>query len=432
MKQKFVFSILFAVLTFNLGCASFSSNETPQDNELTYSTPQQNDPAKSSAPYVILVSIDGYRYDYNELHNAKNLSAIAASGVQAKSLKPVFPSKTFPNHFSIITGLYADKHGIVSNEFFDPARNETYALADRNAVGDGTWYLGEPIWNTIQKQGLMTASFFWVGSDAEIQGLHPNHYYLYDKSIPISKRVDKVIDWLNLPDDQRPHFITAYFSDVDTAGHEFGPKAPEVTAAVQAVDEQIGRLKAGIDAARAKGLAINLIIVSDHGMYDISPKKLIRIDDSLLSHFKVLGQGPEMLIYLNKGEDPKWIDRLYTNLEKMGRGKGHFRVHRRTSMKAYNYSLSPRAGDLVLEADLGWSMVTANTKKEMVGGNHGWDPREKVMHGIFFADGPAFKKNKKIETIENVNIYPTILKILGLQIPEGKDGKAERLKDALK
>lgn len=432
--MKIIFRLLLlASVASQIHCASNStSTDGGQDNELTYSVPQQNDPAKMSAPYVVMVSLDGYRHDYNELHNAKNLLAIAASGVAAKSLKPVYPSKTFPNHFSIATGMYAENHGIVSNEFYDPERKETYALSDRNAVSDGSWYLSEPIWNTIGKQGLLTASFFWVGSEAAIQGHYPNHYYIYDSATPNTKRVDKVLEWLSLPDDQRPHFITTYMSDVDNAGHNFGPKSPQVAEAVAAVDAQIGRLKQGIDALRAKGLAINLIVVSDHGMHDISPKKLIRIEEPLLTHFQVVGVGPQMLIYLNEGQNPKNIDKLYTSLEKMARKKGHFRVHRRQSMKSYRYAKNARAGDIVLEADLGWSLVLPKTTREMVGGNHGWDPNSQSMHGIFYAEGPGFKKSKKIPTLDIVDIYPAILKVLGLQIPEGKDGKLDKIKSALK
>lgn len=431
MKNMFRL-LLIASVSFQIQCASNSTGDSNQDNELTYSVPQQNDPAKMSAPYVVMVSIDGYRHDYTELHKAKNLAAIAASGVAAKSLKPVYPSKTFPNHVSIATGMYAENHGIVSNEFFDPERKEVYALSDRNAVSDGSWYLSEPIWNTIGKQGLMTASYFWVGSEAAIQGHYPNHYYLYDKAVPNEKRVDKVLEWLALPDDQRPHFITTYMSDVDSAGHDFGPKSSQVSEAVAAVDAQIGRLKQGIDILRAKGLAINLIIVSDHGMHDVSPKKLVRIEDPLLSSFQVVGVGPQMLIYLKEGQSPKNVDKLYTSLEKLSRKKGHFRVHRRSTMKSYHYAKSSRAGDIVLEADLGWSLVLPSTKKEMVGGNHGWHPDSQSMHGIFYAEGPGFKKSKKIPTLENVNIYPAILKVLGLEIPDGKDGKLDKIKAALK
>lgn len=424
----------FSLLLFlsQLQCATRLPSEKIVDRELTSAVPLQNDPKKLKAPYVVMLSIDGYRYDYTELHQAQNLSALAAAGVSAKSLKPIYPSRTFPNHYSIVTGMYADRHGIVSNNFYDPQRKTRFALSDRKAVTDGSWYLAEPLWVTAAKQGLRTASFFWVGSEGEIQGLRPNHYYLYDETVPNSNRVDKVLAWLSLPEEKRPHLLLLYMSDVDDAGHKYGPNSPEVKAAVQAVDAQVGRLYQGLIALRETGLEINLVIVSDHGMHEVRPERVIQIDEPLLTNFITVGNGPQILIYLKPNAERKLVDDLYTSLKKLAHSNGHFKVHRREDMSAHQYDSSARAGDIVLEAELGWSLFLEAPKTTVNGGNHGWHPSAQNMHGIFIAEGPGFKTKKKVGTFENVNVYPAILKALELEIPEGRDGKLRNVKNILR
>src|SRR5579872_781782 len=208
-------------------------------------------------PYVVLVSIDAFRYDYAERHRATNILSIAKSGAAAKALLPSFPSFTFPNHISIVTGLYPEHHGIVENSFYDPARKQFYEQGDMH---DGSWYRAKPIWVLAEEQKVKTACMFWPTSDAEILGVRPTYWKPYDMKFPNERRVAQVLDWLKLPADRRPHFIATYFSDVDSAGHKFGPDAPETAAAVQRVDKQIGDLWNGI---RGLNLPVNLILVSD-------------------------------------------------------------------------------------------------------------------------------------------------------------------------
>ncbi len=196
-----------------------------------------NSPAAMAKPYVILVSLDGFRYDYAKRYHAEHLLALGAEGASApEGMLPSYPSITFPNHYTIVTGLYPEHHGIVANNFYDPARKETYSYHDSKAVGDGTWYGGTPLWVLAEQAGMRSASFFWVGSEADIQGVRPSYYLKFDGSFPNPKRVEQVLAWLHLPAEQRPHMITLYFSDTDSAGHRFGPDSPQEADAVHELD----------------------------------------------------------------------------------------------------------------------------------------------------------------------------------------------------
>ena len=214
--------------------------------------------------YVVLVSIDGFRYDYAKLYGATHLEAIAKDGATAPDgMLPAYPSVTFPNHYTLVTGLYPEHHGIVAMSFYDPARKERYAFNDAKTVTDGSWYRGVPLWSLAEKQGMRAACFFWPGSEAEIAGARPSYYLKYDDKVPDEERVDQVVDWLKLPAEKRPHFITLYFGEVDHAGHEYGPDAPETRAAVRHVDAEIGTLRAQLGKLH---LPVDLVVVSDHGM----------------------------------------------------------------------------------------------------------------------------------------------------------------------
>src|SRR6202789_919076 len=228
-----------------------------------------------SKPYVIMVSLDGFRYDYPKRYHADHLLPLAAQGASAPDgMIPAYPSITFPNHYTIVTGLYPEHHGIVANTFYDPARREIYSYKDPQSVTDGTWYGGIPLWVLAEQQGMRSACFFWVGSEADIQGFRPTFYLKYDAKFPNEKRVDQVLAWLHLAPEQRPHLITPYFSDTDTAGHRYGPDSPEVAAAVHELDGEIGRLMDGIKESK---LPVDLIVLADHGMVKVDGPP-IRLD----------------------------------------------------------------------------------------------------------------------------------------------------------
>ncbi|MES2964755.1 MAG: ectonucleotide pyrophosphatase/phosphodiesterase [Bdellovibrionota bacterium] len=427
-----IFASLLLVVSCSTSQVRVPTGEPVQ--ELTFEGDLENSPEAMTKPYVVMVSVDGYRHDYNGLFSPPILSSIEREGVSARSLRPVYPSKTFPNHLSLVTGLYPDKHGIVSNDFYDPAREQGYKLADAKAVEDGTWYLSEPIWVTLQKQGMRTATFFWPGSAAAIQGKYPNYYYRYSEAFPNSQRVDRVLEWLKLPPTKRPHFITLYFSDVDTAGHKTGTKSPELRQAILSVDAEIGRLREGL---KTSGLPVNLVIVSDHGMENLDASKVLTIDESndvatLLPKFKLVGRGPQMTFYLNKGESSGLVVKLHQAIDAWARaGRKPVRVLRGPALAKLHYGGLPRVGDLVVIPDMPWVLGTKAAPAEPSGGNHGWDPKEQAMHGVFFAEGPAFKARTLLPTFDSVNVVPLLAEILGVKPARNLDGKLSVTKEAL-
>jgi predicted AlkP superfamily pyrophosphatase or phosphodiesterase len=229
-----------------------------------------NAATQQDKPYVLLISLDGFRYDYADRYHAANLLDLGKKGVAAKALIPSFPTTTFPNHYTIATGLYPAHHGIVENVFWDPERNAQFRYSDPASESDGSWWGGTPLWVLAEQQGMRAASFFWPGSDVEIQHTRPTYFYRYDAGIPNARRVQQVVEWLKLPKRERPHFITLYFSDVDHEGHSHGPDAPETREAVERVDRTLGTL---FRQVRGLGLRLDILVVSDHGMAAVTGSK---------------------------------------------------------------------------------------------------------------------------------------------------------------
>ena len=249
-----------------------------------------------SQPYVILISFDGFRWDYLDRGKTPNFDKLINNGVRAISLRPVFPSKTFPNHISIATGLYPEHHGIIHNYFKNPFNSEEFGLNNPDAVQNSKWYSGEFIWETAKKQGVITASFFWPGSEVTLEYRQPNYYKEYQHELPYEKRIEGVLDWLKLPMEKRPHFITLYFHETDSKGHEYGPNSVEINQAIQLLDSQLGALLTGLEKINLKD-SVNIIIVSDHGMTEISDDKVINIDKLLEGKkYELRETGPVMMV----------------------------------------------------------------------------------------------------------------------------------------
>ena len=374
----------------------------------------------SKDAYVVLVSMDGFRWDYEKQFNLPNLKQIAKEGVHAKSMKPSYPSKTFPNHYSIVTGLYPDHHGIINNVFYDAALNESFSLSS-NAKNDSRFYGGNPIWNLAEQQGVKTASFFWPGSD--IDKRNPSYFKNYNGKIPYGARIDTVMKWLQLPEKQRPHLVTLYFDEPDHTGHNFGPLSQENKKMVIKMDSIVGELSRRLDQL-AIGKQINLIIVSDHGMADISNDKKVAVLDYLkpewLGYKEVIN--PIMSLQAKSG----FNDSIANALKKVP----HIKFWKSNKVpRRLHYGTNPRVHDFVIEAEKGYSLVSKEST-HIKGGTHGYDNNEKDMHAIFYAKGPAFKINKTVKTFPNISVYPLLAHILGLQIGE-IDGKFSEVKNMI-
>jgi len=382
-------------------------------------------------PYVILVSLDGFRYDYAKKYHAEHILALAARGAGApEGMLPSYPSITFPNHYTIVTGLYPEHHGLVANSFYDPARKETYSYHDPKAVGDGTWYGGTPLWVLAEQQGMRAASFFWVGSEADIQGVRPTYYLKFDGSFPNRKRVEQVLAWLHLPPEQRPHMITLYFSDTDTAGHRYGPDSSQVADAVHELDGEIGKLADGIKESK---LPVDLIVLADHGMAEVKGAPIHLDQYGLKTSWvdPIIGSS----LYAKSEDDAQ---KAYEAL----RGKSDkFVVYRRAQVPAYlHFDSNPREGDpVVIPTGPYFISVAAdlNGAERIPVGMHGYDATHMPeMKALFVAAGPDIRSGVALEPFENVDVYPLIAKILGLDITHLKtgsiDGKLGPLEGVLK
>lgn len=383
-----------------------------------------------SKPYVVLVSFDAFRWDYVNRGLTPNLDKIKSEGVYALSLKPSFPSKTFPNHQSIITGMYPAHHGIYANGFYDPFSNETYKMNDSNTVNNAKWYWGEAFWETAERQGIKTASYFWPGSEVKLYYRKPTYAETYEHARPHDDRIEGVINWLKLPQEKRPHFITLYFSDTDEKGHRFGPNSNEVNQAIQLLDGVAGKIMNRLKEINMID-SVNVIFVSDHGMTEISKDKIINVEKILEGYnCKFFDESVLMTI-----EPPK--EKLKEVYELLKKNENHFKVYYRSEVPEYfHFSGNYLIPSLVLIPELGWNLLTEKGMKRVNDnyskGNHGYDNQHLDMHGIFIATGPSFKKNYQTGTVWNIDIYPLLCKIFNIIPRSNIDGKAERIEFILK
>jgi ectonucleotide pyrophosphatase/phosphodiesterase family member 5 len=374
-------------------------------------------------PYVILISFDAFRWDYLNRGLSPNLEKIRQQGVSALSFRPSFPSKTFPNHISIITGMYPAHHGIIQNGFGNLFNNSVYKMSDSNSVRDAKWYLGEAFWETAERQGIITASYFWPGSEVTLPYKHPTYFQKYEHLKPYEQRVDGVIEWLKLPAEKRPHFITAYFHETDSQGHEYGPNAPQTNEAIKRLDYITGYILKKLDEIKMRD-SVNIIILSDHGMTDVSTEKVINTEKIINdASCKVYDDGPIQFIEPQK-------DKVKETYEKLKKNENHYKVYLRDDVpQYYHFNDNPFIGTIVVIADLGWSAVKNKRQEhaEKEKGNHGFDNNQTDMHGIFLATGPNFKKDYHTGTLWNIDIYPLLCKIFGIYPRTNIDGDINRI-----
>ena len=390
-----------------------------------------NNAEAKSKPYVIMISADGFRYDYAKKYNAQNLLKYSAQGIQAKAMIPSYPSITFPNHWSLITGLYPAHHGLVDNFFYDYKLQKNYAMNKKDIVEDGSWYGGIPLWALAEKQGMISASMQWVGSASEAGGKRPTYFYPYHEKFTPSEKVDKVVNWLKLPEDKRPHFISMYFPEVDGAGHHFGPEAKETEIAVHLIDAAIGNLVEKVNQLGLKN--VNFIFVSDHGMIQVDGGNPLEIPAILFDkkRFDFYNSQTLLRLYVKNPAEVKTVfkglkanktDDYEVYLDKKLPKYLHFATRDDRYNRIGQILLIPKAPKVFLEKDQKTSL-----------GKHGYDPKlVPEMKATFFAWGSEFKNNLIIDEFSNVNVYPLVAEILGLK-PENKiDGKLKVLKQTLK
>ncbi len=380
------------------------------------------------APTVILISLDGFRPDYVDRYETPVLRRLAAEGVRAEGLVPNFPSKTFPNHYTVVTGLYTENHGIVANNMYDPEFDASFSMGNRAAVRDGRWWGGEPIWVTLEQQGQKSAPFFWPGSEAEIKGIRPSYWLPFDNSMSAGARIDLVMEWLALPAAERPTFITLYFSNVDSQGHNHGPDSDEAAQAVRTVDGYLGSL---VERLEAGGLydQINLIIVADHGMAPASSERVVFLDDYIdLDDVRIVDYDPVAMIRPKAGK----LETVYEALKQAP----HVSVYKKEEIPAeLHFQAHRRIPSLIGIADEGWRLSTRpffnRNPSRFDGGAHGYDPRLPSMHALFIAHGPAFAEGKTVGPFSNIHLYNLMTTILGVE-PAPNDGDLETVRHLLR
>jgi predicted AlkP superfamily pyrophosphatase or phosphodiesterase len=381
---------------------------------------------------LILISIDGFRADYLDRLKPSALSKLAAEGVAAGGLIPQFPSKTFPNHYTIVTGLTLAHHGIISNNMRAAGIPGEFSMSNRDVLADPRWWGGEPIWNTAEKQGRKAAAMFWPGSETVIGGRQASYWTPFDNDMPNGERVNRILNWLRLPEGEQPSFLTLYFSDVDEAGHSRGPDSDELPSAVLRVDQSIGQLVAGVEKI---GLTdrVHYVVVSDHGMAALAPDRMIVLDDHIdVAAADVVDWAPVLALTPKDGD----VDKMYAALKDQ---HAALAVYKSNDIPAeYGLAGHPRLPAIFAIAKEGWFITST---KEVVrwgapnrhapGGTHGYDPRLPSMHGLFIANGPRIRRGLKVGPFENIHLYDFMCAVLGLQ-PATNDGDPAVTHDMLR
>jgi predicted AlkP superfamily pyrophosphatase or phosphodiesterase len=376
-------------------------------------------------PILVLVSFDGWRWDYTDRLQAPNLRALAARGVRVRELIPSFPVLTFPNHYTIVTGLYPEHHGIVGNRMLDPETGERFTTSDSAAVRASRWWGGEPLWVTAARQGRRTAAMFWPGTEAEIKGVRPTYWRPFDGKLPAADRVAQVLEWLALPEAERPSVITMYQDTVDHAGHDFGPDSPETASAVADLDRTLGTLIAGVER---QGVAdrTTIVVVSDHGMTNVSENRVIWLDDYLDTSAVDVIESDATLHLRPRPDTPARAAEVYRRL-----AGAHPRMHvfTRESIPArFHHQASARIPPIVAIPDTGWAITTRQRRSDRAKdglaparGSHGYDPSEPQMHALFVAAGPRVRRGLNIAPMANVHVYNFLCAVLNLT-PAPNDG----------
>ena len=378
--------------------------------------------AAERAP-VLLISLDGFRWDYLETcaAEAPRLRKLRAEGTAAEGLVPVFPSNTFPNHYTLVTGLLPAHHGMVNNEFLDRTDGKFFRYNQPAAVREGRWWGGEPIWVTAIRQGRTAAAAFWVGSEAEIRGVRPTHFRTYDYRVPFTTRVDELIGWFSGPREKHPAVVCFYFEETNAAGHRYGPDSPELRAAVRTVDTGVGVL---VDRLAAAGVTPNLVIVSDHGMTATARERAVILDDHVPAGAALVESDGSVVTL-----EPQSAD--LATLERMAAGIPHARAYRAEQLPTHlRVKPGPRVAPLWILPEEGWQLVTRAAHERLLTkyreqgylrGDHGYDPTLPSMHGVLIAHGPDIRRGATLPRTENIHVYPLLCALAGLQ-PAPGDG----------
>lgn len=386
----------------------------------------------AARPPLLLISLDGFRWDYSAQFpdETTHLRRLMREGVSARGLIPVYPSNTFPNHYSIVTGLYPTSHGMLNNTMFDPRLGEAFRYNRAGAAQDPRWWSGEPIWSTAIKQGRQSACLFWVGSEAPIDGIRPSRWRPFDARIPFAARLAELLEWLMLPIDQRPAIVTFYLEETNSVGHRFGVDSPELIATIKMLDAQVGELRAQLERI---GITPDFVVVSDHGMTACSPDRVLLLDDYLdLETVQI--DFEDSVAGLRPGPDTD----VATILRALEGLPPTAKAYRAENLPAHFHidPRHPRVPPVWIVPAEGWNVMRRSAfetvKHRFSKGQHGYDPALPSMHGILIAAGPSFKSTGEVvEAVENIHIYNLLCAALGLT-PAPNEGDDRLIRSMLK
>ena len=378
--------------------------------------------AAAAPPTVLLVSVDGLRADVVGSGRMPTLDALARDGVWAQWMHPSYPTLTFPNHYTLVTGLRPDRHGVVQNTMRDVEAGQ-FSIHDPQAVRDPRWWGGEPLWLTLQRQGGRAATMFWPGSEAPIQGVHPDLWRAFDAAVTPAQRVDQVLAWLDLPPARRPGLVTLYFNQVDSAAHATGVRSPRTLEAMAEVDAALARLLRGLEA-RGLRARTDLVVVSDHGMADVPASQRVPLEDLL----REAGLAADDVEVVTAGQ----VIGLAPRAERAARVRaqlpgrhGHATCWEKAKLPAqWHYGHNPRIPPLLCQADLGWRFLPGDGGATAhVRGEHGYPPEAPEMRAVFVASGPDFARGARLAPFDNVDVYPLLARLLRI-VPAANDGDA--------
>ncbi|KAK6005085.1 hypothetical protein QM012_007864 [Aureobasidium pullulans] len=412
-------------------------------NHKALARPQLNTLTNGSsifAPTTILISLDGFRADFLHRNITPSLNSFVRAGVSPEYMSPSFPSVTFPNHFTLVTGLYPEAHGVVGNSFWDPELKEDFYYTDPARSMQPKWWNGEPIWVTAEEQDVRAAIHMWPGSEAHI-GIEPTFVDKYQGHELLTNKVDRILGLLDLPgthdkgaspDTPRPQLIAAYVPDVDRDGHLYGPNSTEIRSTISSVDSMLGQLFSGLEQRNLTDI-VNIIIVSDHGMATTSTSRLIQLDDII--DMSVIERTDGWPLYGLRPKNASDIEPLYNKLKQEAANMNGFDVYLkdRDMPECYHFSQNDRIAPLWVVPWTGWAIVVKeefNVEEAKKTGQvyhprgvHGYDHEHPLMRAIFVARGPAFPHTpgSKVDVFQNIEVYNLVCDSVGI-VPKPNNG----------
>uniref|UniRef100_A0A8C3TLC5 Ectonucleotide pyrophosphatase/phosphodiesterase 3 n=1 Tax=Catharus ustulatus TaxID=91951 RepID=A0A8C3TLC5_CATUS len=401
---------------------SICKGETSWVEEPCVSIESPQCPAGFTLPPLILFSMDGFRAEYLETWSSllPNIEKFKTCGTHSKYMRAVYPTKTFPNHYTIVTGLYPESHGIIDNNMYDVDLNAHFSLSGEEKFKPA-WWKGQPVWLTAMYQNLTAGTFFWPGSDVPIEGTYPTLYNIYNGSVPYEERISGILKWLDNAQPKRPDIYTLYIEEPDSSGHSFGPVSAGVIKALQAADQALGMLMDGLKQ-RNLHKCVNLIVLADHGMEKTYCSQL----EYMTNYFK------EVNFYIYAGPAARIRAQNVPEDYFTCKSPQHFKPYLTPDLpKRFHYANNMRIDKVHLLVDRQWLAVRDESYTFCDGGNHGYNNEFKSMEAIFLAYGPSFKEKTEVDAFENIEVYNLMCDLLRIS-PAENNGTHGSLNHLLK